>query len=281
MNPLFALPIIIATIIIAILVRKIFNRKIIQSAKILDTDPTNYTFLGHALVAGIYILGIGWALSLIPQFRQLSQSLLAGAGILAAVIGFASQSALSNIVGGIFIIIFKPFRINDRITLDASTTGIVEDINLRHTTIRNFENQRIVIPNSTMSSVTVMNADLVDPRVLKWLEFDISYDSNVELAKSIILKEILNHPDCIDGRTPEEIEAGVPQVVIRMIEWGSSYVRFRAWVWAPNSAAAFRIKCDTLESVKREFESNGIEIPFPHQTTIYKGYPKDNIDVSK
>lgn len=279
MNPLFSIPIIIVTIILGYIVKNILNKKIIQSAKILDTNPTNYKFLGHVIVALVYIVGFGWGLSLIPQFRNFSQSLLAGAGILAAVIGFASQAALSNIVGGMFIIIFKPFRINDRITLDATTAGIVEDINLRHTTIRNFENQRIIIPNSTMSSVTIMNADLIDPRVQRWLEFDISYDSNVKVAKSIIEEHIMAHPDRIDGRTPEDIEKGVPEVVIRMVEWGTSYVRFRAWVWAPDSAAAFRIKCDTLESVKEGFEENGIEIPFPHLTNIYKGYDKASTDV--
>ena len=130
-----------------------------------------------------------------------------------------------------------------------------------------------------MSSVTIMNADLIDPRIHRWLEFDISYDSNVKIAKSIIEKHVMSHPDCIDGRTSEDIENGVPEVVIRMVEWGTSYVRFRAWVWASDSSAAFRIKCDTLESVKEAFESNGIEIPFPHQTNIYKGDTKESMDV--
>ena len=74
----------------------------------------------------------------IPALRDKATLIFSGAGILAAIIGFAAQSALSNLIAGAFIVIFKPFRVGDYIKLDDRRTGIVEDINLRHTTINNF-----------------------------------------------------------------------------------------------------------------------------------------------
>jgi len=71
--------------------------------------------------------------------------MLAGAGILAVAVGFASQAALSNIISGVFVVIFKPFRVGDRLKIN-ELTGVVEDITLRHTVIRDLENKRIIIP---------------------------------------------------------------------------------------------------------------------------------------
>ena len=121
MNPLFLaylsnfgvfLGIVVGTIVIATLFRRFFSWYIKKSVTILKNDPTNYQFLKHAITALIYLLGLGWAFWTIPAFQALAGSLLTGAGILAVIAGFASQHALSNIMSGIFIIIFKPFRVN-------------------------------------------------------------------------------------------------------------------------------------------------------------------------
>ncbi|HAI39544.1 MAG TPA: mechanosensitive ion channel protein MscS, partial [Maribacter sp.] len=90
-----------------------------------------YLFINHIVTAVIYIIGIAVALVQIPELKLMGHSLLAGAGVLSLIAGLASQQALSNIMSGILIVIFKPFRINDKITIRGSFTGTVEDINLR------------------------------------------------------------------------------------------------------------------------------------------------------
>lgn len=94
---------------------------------------------------------MSWAVYETNALRTVATSLLAGAGILAVAVGFASQQALSNIVSGIMIVIFKPFRVNDRLNIGTTFNGIVEDITLRHTVIRDFENKRIIVPNMVIS----------------------------------------------------------------------------------------------------------------------------------
>jgi len=233
-------------------------------------DTTNYRFLYYALLALIYITGIGFAIWNIPSLRHVAQSMLASAGILAIVVGFASQQALGNIVSGIFIVIFKPYRINDRLTIQDTLRGIVEDINLRHTIIRNFENQRIIIPNSIISNEILVNSNYTDDKLCKFINVGISYSSDIDKAKKIMEEEALSHPFCIDNRTAKDKKEGRKQVTVRVLNFGDSSVNLRAWVWAKNPPEAFEMGCDLNESIKKRFDKEGIEIPFPYRTIVYK-----------
>lgn len=272
----FGMPLII--IILTFVVGLIFNRSYFSLIKrrtvYLKNDPTKYTFIGHFITAIIYIVGFSLAVISVPQLKSLATSLLAGASILALGVTLASQQALSNIVSGIFIVIFKPFRVNDRIIVRDHMQGIVEDITLRHTIIRNFENRRIIIPNSVISGEALTNSDLADEKVCRFLEIGISYDSDIDLAKKILFEEVRHHPDYFDVRSNEDIGKGNPEVVVRVLSLGDSSVNLRAWVWSENSAKSFVMYCDILESVKKRFDKEGVEIPFPHRTLVYKDQKK-------
>lgn len=261
--------IILVTFFVAFLINRFFKKIIQRSTEEMKNDPTNYQFLRHAVNALIYITGFGIAIYSIPNLRALASSLLAGAGILAVAIGFASQQALSNIISGIFIIIFKPFRVNDRVKL-REMTGTIEDITLRHTIIRDFENKRIIIPNSLISEEIIINSDLGDDKICKWIEIGISYDSNIKKAKRIIQEEILNHPLHIDHRTSKQINEGIELAPVKVLGLGDSSINLRGWAWAKNSTEAFKMSCDLYESIKIRFDKEGIEIPFPHRTIIHK-----------
>lgn len=265
--------IVAGTLLAAFIFNRLFHRFIRRNSLLIRNDPTNYVFLRHAITAIIYVLGFSWAVYSLPSLRAVANSLLAGAGILAVAVGFASQHALSNIISGIFIVIFKPFSVNDRLRFQSGLQGVVEDITLRHVVIRDFENRRILIPNSVISEEVIINSDFGDDSICKFLEIDISYDSDIDLARAIIQEEALRHPLKIDGRTPEQIEAGRPEIPVRVIALGEYYVRLRAYIWAKNNADAFELGCDLLETVKKRFGREGIEIPFPYRTIVQKGLP--------
>jgi small-conductance mechanosensitive channel len=259
----------LATIIVAYFVNRFFLRLIRKSTDVDDKDATNYHFLRHISRAIIYTVGFGITIYHIPQLRTLANSMLAGAGILAVAIGFASQHALGNIVSGIFIVIFKPFKINDRLNI-RNMVGIVEDITLRHTVIRDFENKRILIPNTVISDEIIVNSDFAEDKICKWIDVNISYDSDTDLAKSLMADEVKNHPMYVDPRTPEQIQEGVPEVVVRVLVLGEYFVTVRAWAWAKDAPNSFVMACDLLESIKKRFEKEGVEIPVPHQKIIFK-----------
>lgn len=267
---LTALGIIAATLIVGFVFNRLFRRFITRSTLIVKNDPTNYQFLRHTITAVIYIVGFGMAIYQIESLKAVAGSILAGAGILAVAVGFASQHALSNVISGVFLILFKPYRINDRIVVKDTLQGVVEDITLRHTVIRDFQNRRIVIPNSIISNEVIVNSDMLDEKVCRWIEVGISYDSDVQLAKAIMREEALKHPLHIDNRTPEQIAEGIDEVIVRVISFGESSVNLRAWVWANNQPDGFTMQCDLLESIKARFDAEGVEIPFPYRTLVFK-----------
>lgn len=280
-SPAWHLPILIGviillTIIVASITTRIINVMIKKNREIEDNDDvTNLIFFKRSVVVLIYLTGISFAIYMIPQLRVVAASLLAGAGLFAIAIGFASQAALANVIGGLFIVMFKPYKIGDRIQVRMDLNGVVEDINLRHTVIRNFENKRIIIPNSVISNEVVINSNYEDNKICKWIDMGISYDSDIDLAKEIIKDEILKHPLFVDNRTEEQIEEGEEIVPVRVILMGESSVNLRGWSWAENPPDAFVMGCDLLESIKKRFDKEGIEIPFPHRTLVYKNPKPD------
>ncbi len=258
------------TLVLGYIFDKIYDRFVLTNFSSGDRNPTTYKFIGHIAHAIIYLTGFGMAIHMIPPLRSIATSLLAASGILAVAIGFASQNAFANIVSGVFIVIFKPFKVNDRISFRETQSGIVEDINLRHTIIRSFENRRIIIPNSILNNEIIVNADLKDVRICRILNLGISYDSDVDLARSIITEEVRKHKDFIDNRTPEQIRDGVLDVIVRVVSWADSAIILRTWVWGKDSPTAFALECDLLESIKKRFDAEGVEIPYPHRTIVHK-----------
>lgn len=267
--------IIVATIIINWVFKRFFNRLILHSTTEMQNNPTNYKFIGHIITAVIYLVGFGIAIYVVPSMRALASSMLAGAGILAVAVGFASQHALSNVISGVFIVLFKPFKVNDRLTV-RTLSGIVEDITLRHTVIRDFENKRIIIPNTLISDEIIINANFTeDNRICRWIDVPISFDSDIDTAKDIIRAIIINHPLNIDNRTPEQIANDDPMVPVRVLSLSEYAVNLRGWAWAKDAADGFVLHCDVLESIKKNFDATpSITIPYPHREVIVKNDSK-------
>lgn len=256
--------------------RAILNRFIKKSSGDLKVDPTQFKFLNNALGFVIYLAAIAILFLTIPKLKTLGLTLFASAGIIAAIVGFASQAAFSNIVSGIFIVIFKPFRVGDIVRISNLYSGEVEDITLRHTVIRDFENKRLIIPNSVISAETIHNSNIIEADVCNHIFYGISYDSDINLATKIIQEEAMKHPFFLDNRTKEEKQDGTPPVIVRLMEFAESSIKLRAQVWTKDPIAGFELKCDINRTVKERFDREGIEIPLPYRTIIYKEKKKEN-----
>ncbi len=272
-SPFFTIPVTIAVIFILLKVILRFNdklfEKITENVKNSSEAITYIPFLKHATKAVIYFIGVIAITQNIPGFSSVASALLASTGVLTVVVGFASQEAMSNVVSGIMILTFKPFKISDVITY-SGTAGVVEEITLRHTVIKTFENKRLIVPNSSINSNVIENSNFSDGRVCIFMIISISYDSSIDKAREIMLKHCVSHKDYLDVRTNEDIENGVPEVVIRVVELAESSVNLRASIWAENSGVGFVMKCDLLESIKKDFDKNDIVIPYPQLTISNK-----------
>ncbi len=231
-------------------------------------DETSTKFILRIVTTIVYILGAASILSLIPALEKIGTSILASAGILAMAVGLASQEALSNFVGGIFIIIGKPFRIGDYIELDSKIVGTVTEITLRHTVIRCTDNRLVLVPNSKINSSAIFNSTLGDTTTCAFIEVGVAYKENLDRCIAVMRDEIEKHPMLFDKRTEAEIESGVPKVIIRVLALGDSSITLRAYAWAENSGNAFVLKHDSLKAIKERFDKENIEIPYPYYNQI-------------
>jgi len=264
----------VAIILIATIVTKMFrvimHRYFERSSSVLRVDPTRYKFFKNAVSFIIYIGALIIIFYTIPELRRLGVTLFASAGILAIIIGFASQAAFANIISGIFIVTSKPFRVGDYIKISNEYFGTVEDITLRHTVIRNNENRMIIIPNALINNQTIINSNIIDDKVCSLIELGISYDSSIDLAIRIIQDEAMKHPLFIDNRDEKQKAAGEPPVVVRVMGFGESSVNLRAYAWSSTSLNAFVMRTDLYKLIKQRFDREGIEIPFPYRTIVMK-----------
>lgn len=252
-------------IVVSTILRKIMSIFINKRSKYLKVDPTNYNFLKHAGSFIIFLIATLVIFYTIPELRDLGTTLFAGAGVFAAILAFASQAAFSNIISGVFIVIFKPFRVGDMIAIGASINGYVKDITLRHTVINDFQNRMIVIPNSQISSETITNFHIDDLRLCRHIYFNISFDSDIDLAISIIKDEVRKHKHYRDFRDKEEKEKGEDDVKVIVREITEYAVRLRANVWSENPEDSWELFTDLNKSIKQRFDKEGIIIPYPHR----------------
>ncbi|KAA3651567.1 MAG: mechanosensitive ion channel family protein [Bacteroidetes bacterium] len=262
--------IVIVFTLVSKILKRLLKRYFEKDGNLGLNDQTNYLFMINGINFIIFLLATILIFYTVPSLRALGLTLFASAGIFAAILGLAAQEAFSNIIGGIFIVIFKPFRVNDMVKVGSLNWGVVENITIRHTVLRSFENQRYIIPNSTMSSEIILNSSIEDPKTCIFLEMSIGYESDIDLAMKIMQEEAINHPDTIDNRTKDEIESGAEQVHTRLISINDSSLTIRAYVWTRDPQISFVVKGALLKSIKRRFDQEGIELPYPHRTIEYK-----------
>lgn len=257
------------TLICVRVVNRILLRVIDRQKQINSGNATILAFCRYLAIAAVYFAGFAVIVSNIPALSAGMNKLMAAGGVLAVVGGLASQEALGSIVSGLMILAFKPFVIGDVVRcVDNNISGVIEEITLRHTAIRTYENKRVIVPNSVMNSSIIENADYGDSRVCSFLEIGVTYESDIARAKELLAEEIARQPDFLDVRTPEQLAAGAPLVQVVVLALAESAVTLRASLWAKDNGTAFSLKCAVLENIKHIYEQEGIGIAYPHLVVV-------------
>lgn len=215
-------------------------------------------FLRNIVTMLIYMAGLFVTLSEL-NFEKGFQTILAGSGIAALTIGLAAQESLGNALNGMFISMFRPFEVGDRIHLiNGDITGFVEDITLRHTVVRTFINSRVIIPNSVINKELIENSNYRDVKASAFIDVTITYDSDLELAREIMANVISSHKDFVDTR-PQDARDGSPvKVFVRGLSWYGADLR--ASMWTDSIGNNFEACSDVRGKIKLEFDSHGIKI---------------------
>jgi small-conductance mechanosensitive channel len=267
---IFIVSVIIVTFVVSRILRFLVGRFFRAAARKLKVDPTRYNFFKNAVDFILFFVALVVIFRSIPALHTLGPTLLTGAGVLAAIVGFASQAAFSNIISGFFLVIFKPFSVGDRVRIGQLYTGDVEDINLRHTTIKDFENRRVIIPNSVISNETIINSTITDEKTCMFVEVAISLSSNIDQAIKIIQDEAVRHRYYIDNRTDTEKARGEHPVMVRVMTFLDSGIHLRASVWAKDPTDGFDLKCDLNKAIKERFDAAGVTMANLHHLLVMK-----------
>lgn len=229
-------------------------------------DKIHLKFIKSFLQVFVCIIAIIVILNNFEGFQTFSATILTSSSLLVVVLGFAFQSSLTDFIAGIFISFFKPFEINDRITLkNENISGTIEDITIRHTVIKTFTNSRLIIPNSIMNQAIIENNHLTDKRSGNFLDVMVSYDTDLDKAKEILLHCVESHP--------QTISMGTPFVFTR--EFSDSGIWLRINVWTETVDSNFRVCSEIRDSVIKEFRKNNIEIPYNKVDVNVKEFPKN------
>lgn len=262
----------IAIMAMAFVISKVMRWIIRRQLSKMDpesAESTGLRFLKNTLRFLIWVTASFAIIFSIPQLQAVASTMFAGAGLLVAIIGFAAQTALGNIISGFFIVIFKPFRVGDIITVGSEFRGKVTDITLRHTNIRDFRNRRIIIPNSLVSSQTIVNENIADSRICRWVEFRIPLDADLDLAIDVIRREAENHPLSLDQRSAEETAAKKPKVAVKVTQLGEYFAEVTAFVWAAGPSEAWDLNTELNLSTKKALHHAGIDLAVPLRKVIF------------
>ncbi|RLC31423.1 MAG: mechanosensitive ion channel family protein [Deltaproteobacteria bacterium] len=212
------------------------------------------------LIVSKAVLYTGVALLLITVLRELGfnlSTLLGAAGIVGIAIGFAAQTSVSNIISGLFLIAEKPFRIDDVISV-GNTTGIVLSIDMLSVKLKTFDNKFVRIPNETLIKSELTNITRFPIRRVD-IPVGIAYRENIGRVRKILINIAQKEPLCLHE----------PEPVVVVTGFGSSSVDLLLLAWSATDNW-LKAKNVLIEEIKRRFDKEGIEIPFPH-ISLYTG----------
>ena len=226
---------------------KVFANKFYKSKVAEKLDPTMRSVFRTSVLWGGRILIVVMICGIL---NVPTASLIAVISSIGVTIGLALQGGLSNIAGGIMILLFRPFRIGDWITSD-SHSGSVLDIGLFYTTLRTGDNVRVVIPNGVLTGATIMNYSMEETRRADMV-FSVSYDSDIDLVKKVLLETATAHEKALTDPAP----------VVVLSAHGPSSLDFTLRVWA-KAGDYGTVLFDLKENVKHAFDEAGINIPYP------------------
>jgi small conductance mechanosensitive channel len=222
-------------------------------------DPALVKFLLN-LANGILLVLL--IISVVGMLGIETTSFIAILGAAGLAIGLALQGSLSNFAGGVLILLLKPFRLGDWIEVNG-ISGSVKDISMFYTKLNTFGNQLAIIPNGELSNENIINYSAEDKR-RDAITIGISYDSNIKLAKDVLMNLLKEQEDILEDPAPAVV----------VTELADSSVNLSVRFWAKNDVFWDR-HWYTIEEAKTRLEAAGISIPFPQRDIHFFNHSKE------
>lgn len=217
-------------------------------------DPTAQTFLRSAIAIVLKAVVFITAIGILGVPLTSVVTVVASCGV---AVGLALQGGLSNLAGGIIILIFKPFKVGDYI-VEGGVEGTVEAIGIFYTTLLTPDNKRVIIPNGGLMNSTVTAVNQLDTRRVDFT-FSVSYSADIDKVRKVIAYVIEKSENILADR----------DVDIFVSNHGESSVDFAVRVWT-KTENYWSVYFDLNEKIKKAFDAANIEIPFPQMDVHVK-----------
>lgn len=237
----------ILIIVIGLKLVKFIMNKIKKGRGFNKLEKGSQTFISSIL--NIVLKGLVF-LTAITKLGIPMTSIVAVLGSAGLALGLALQGGLSNIAGGLMIMVFKPFKVGDFIDTHEDS-GTVKEINIFHTVLKTYDNRLIVIPNGILSNDVIINYSAMKKRLLD-INVAVDYKTDIDKVKKI-LEDIANN-------SKYRIKEDEVLVALKEHAVNSLIFTLRIWVLKDDYSSA---KFELLEVIKKTFDKEGIEIPYP------------------
>jgi small conductance mechanosensitive channel len=217
-----------------------------------EVDAAVISFVGSLVYIGLLAFVIIAALA---RLGIQTASFIAVVGAAGLAVGLALQGSLANFAAGFLILLFRPFKVGDYVTAGGDS-GTVEEIKVFTTQLKTPDNRTIIIPNSRITGDNITNFSAKDTRRVDFV-FGVGYGDDLQKAKGV-LQGIVDD----DARI---LKDPAPQIVVGELADSSVNFIVRVWVKSPDY---WNVNFDTIETVKKRFDAEGVSIPFP-QTDVH------------
>ena len=191
----------------------------------------------------------------LSHFKINITGFLATAGVASLAIALAAQDSLANMFASFTLLVDRPYGVGDRIELSSGEIGDVYEIGLRSTKILSFANTLIVIPNAEIAKSKIINYSYPDPKLAIRQKVSVAYGTDLDRVKKILVEVSLSHPEVKKEPGP----------IVYFTEFGNSSLNLLSICWIDSFKDKFRINDELNMQIKKRFEEEKIEIPFPQQ----------------
>jgi len=202
-----------------------------------------YMIVAVGLVTGFAQLGIDWSKM---------QWIVAALGV---GLGFGLQEIVANFISGLIILFERPVRVGDTVTI-GTLSGTVSNIKIRATTITDFDNRDVLLPNKSLITENVTNWTLNDSITRLILSVGVAYGSNINQVRSLLIEVLEAHPDVMQ----------TPPPTVFFMQHGDSSLDFEVRIFVSNPSKRLPVTHDINEAINTILTRNGIDIPFPQRT---------------
>jgi len=251
-------------------------RQTIQARSKAGDDPRGATGLIQKIVQ-VAIISVGVAL-ILSAFGVSITALVTALGVGGLAVALALQDTLSNLFAGVYIILANQIRIGDYIQIGTEVEGFVSDINWRTTTIRKFDANMVIYPNSKLSQAVVTNLNLPDDVLRAGIDVGVDYDSDPDHVESTLRTIVLEagHDDRVAAIAESQPEGKIrgllvdPEPTIRFQRFDDSSLAFSLFFTVNSLDFKFSARHELMKRILLKFRSEGISIPFPIRTLEFR-----------